>query len=125
MSLSGTTWKVTPSSAQVELSESKRLSSYGLDFSIQELSILGEMQRDDWRYLYDNFNNLRHLDLSSASYWTDNFPSYSFSQKMASANTLEYLSLPQNIKFIYSDGVIKFAIIKAKTFSIACLFGVF
>lgn len=114
LSLSGTTWKVTPSSAQVELSESKRLSSYGLDFSIQELSILGEMQRDDWRYLYDNFNNLRHLDLSSASYWTDNFPSYSFSQKMASANTLEYLSLPQNIKFIYSDGVSSLQLSKLK-----------
>ena len=114
LSLSGTTWKVTPSSAQVELSESKRLSSYGLDFSIQELSILGEMQRDDWRYLYDNFNNLRHLDLSSASYWTDNFPSYSFSQKMASANTLEYLSLPQNIKFIYSDGVSSLQLPKLK-----------
>lgn len=114
LSLSGTTWKVTPSSAQVELSESKRLSSYGLDFSIQELSILGEIQRDDWRYLYDNFNNLRHLDLSSASYWTDNFPSYSFSQKMASANTLEYLSLPQNIKFIYSDGVSSLQLSKLK-----------
>ena len=33
---------------------------------------------------------------------------------MASANTLEYLSLPQNIKFIYSDGVSSLQLSKLK-----------
>lgn len=114
LSLSGTTWKVTPSSAQVELSESKRLSSYGLDFSIQELSISGEMQRDDWWYLYNNFKDLRHLDLSDASYWSDFFPNSTTSREMACANTLENLYLPRNITSINSDGLSTWQLAKLK-----------
>lgn len=100
LTLLGTTYRSPKAVYQAYVSAEKRLSSYNFSTDIQELSISGEIQREDWDYLYHSFTNLKYLDLSETLFYNKRFTNISYRDPMACAQTLERLSFPKNIEVI-------------------------
>lgn len=103
LTLMGTTFRSPKAMYQARVSAEKRLSSYNFPTDITELSVSGEMQREDWNYIYRSFTNLRYLDLSEALFYNKSFTNERYGYPMASARTLERLSFPQNIESVEND----------------------
>lgn len=96
----GTTYQLPKASNVVYLDGSRPLSAIVTDNTIQELSIVGAITVEDWQYLASQFSNLSYLDLSEAIWFSDTFPSYSFST-YAFESSLQRLTLPMNVKDVY------------------------